>query len=358
MKHLALCQSIFLMLIGFWFMPDPGHAASPYYQGKTIEMAADARAGGGVDTLARITAFFLPGYIPGKPGIVVRNMPGGGGTNANNVFYAHGKRDGLHLMMNSQSTINLQLKRPDIAKYDLTKYEQIANLSRGSSILMVRSKALQRLHDAKADPVVCGTKEGEETWMGMALWGREFLGWNIRWIPGYSGTSDIELAFRRGEIDMFGTTTAFVIKRMIEDGAATALAQGGIFKDGKYIRRKDFPDVPTFVEVLGKKKPTGIPWQSYVAWRASGDVDQILSTPPNTPKQYTSILIDAFRNMSKDPQFDAKVKSMISEVYDVGIGQETSDLLKDALAVSPEILDYTRSLQIKFGLIAATEKRK
>ncbi len=31
------------------------------------------------------------------------------------------------------------------------------------------------------------------------IFGKEFLGWNVRWIPGFAGTNEIEMAFRIGE---------------------------------------------------------------------------------------------------------------------------------------------------------------
>ena len=355
MKKSIVCLSVFMLLNGYWFAPMPGHAAVPYYQGKTIEIMGESRVGGGTDTMARIIAFFYPKYIPGKPTIVVRAQPGAGGSIANNIFYAQGIPDGLHLMMNSSSPISLQLRSRDIVKYDLTKLVHIGNVNRGTNLMIVRKTALKRLTDPKAEPVVCGTKEGEETWMGMGLWGREFLGWNIRWIPGYSGTSDIELAFRRGEVDMFGTTNGFIIRRMIEEGLAVAISQGGIFKSGKFTRRTDFPDVPTFVEVLGPKKPTGIAWQAYMAWIGAGDVDKFLVAPRNTPKELAAILIDGFAKVAKDPEFDQRVKRMVSEIYDVGVGQETADILKEVLTVPPEALDYGRNLQTKYGVIATTK---
>ena len=351
MKKSAFCQSIFLLLIGFWFMQAQAHAA-PYYEGKTIEIMGESRVGGGTDTMARIIAAVIPNYIPGKPKMVVRTMPGAAGAIANNIFYAKGQPDGLHLMMNSSSPISLQLKSRDIAKYDLTKYTHIGHVNRGSSLMLVRKEVLNRLYDPKAEPVVCGTKEGEEPWMTMPVWGREYLGWNVRWIPGYSGTSDMELAFRRKEIDMFGTSNSFIIERLQNEGLATAIAMSGVWKNNKFIRRKDFPDVPTFVEVLGTKKPAGISWQAYMAWLGGDLVDKFLVGPRNTPKEYASILIGAFGKMTKDPKFDERVNRLVSNVYEVGVGKETGDLLKEVLAAPPEAIEYGRKLQIKFGLIA------
>ena len=171
MKKCIVVLSIFLLVAAFFCAAQPGHAA-PYYAGKAIEILGESRVGGGTDTMARIIALYYPKYIPGNPTIVIRSQPGAAGAIANNVFYATGKPDGLHLMMNSSSPISLQLRSRDIVKYDLTKLVHIGNVNRGTNLMIVRKSALKRLTDPKADPVVCGTKEGEETWMGMGLWGR------------------------------------------------------------------------------------------------------------------------------------------------------------------------------------------
>jgi hypothetical protein len=34
------------------------------------------------------------------------------------------------------------------------------------------------------------------------LWGAAFLGWNVKWIRGYTGTADLRQPLERGEIDM------------------------------------------------------------------------------------------------------------------------------------------------------------
>lgn len=333
------------------FISFPVHGA-PYYKGKTIEILVESRVGGGTDTIARITANVIPKYIPGKPSIVVRSKPGGAGAIANNVFYKRGKPDGLHVLQNSTSPISMQMRRNPIVKYDLTKLRHIGNIARGGNVLLVRSKVKKNLFDPKAEPVICGTKEGEETWLSMALWGKHFLGWNIRWIPGYSGTSDMALAVERGEIDMIGTTSIFMLKRLMDEGKLEPLTQAGSYKKGKLVRRSDFPNVPTFEEMLGDKKPTGLPWESYMSWIGSSLVGKFLSAPPGTPDKYMSILVNAFAKQRNDPQFDELMKKMVNIEYEVGAGSETAEILNKVLAAPKEAIEYAIDLKKKYGLIA------
>ena len=50
----------------------------PHFQGKAITFIVSEIAGGGADIWARLLSRHMSQYMPGKPPIVVRNMPGGG----------------------------------------------------------------------------------------------------------------------------------------------------------------------------------------------------------------------------------------------------------------------------------------
>jgi len=50
--------------------------AALYYEGKRITIVVGVGPGGGYDRMARMLQKYLPKYIPGKPVIVVGNMPG------------------------------------------------------------------------------------------------------------------------------------------------------------------------------------------------------------------------------------------------------------------------------------------
>ncbi|MDP2719129.1 MAG: hypothetical protein U1D67_09015 [Dehalococcoidia bacterium] len=332
--------------------PAPKPDEAPYYKGKTIEMVISSAAGGGTDTTGRLVASFLPKYIPGNPRIVVRNVPGGEGTIANNNFVEKSKKDGLSLVVNASSQITVTITRPDIAHYNPAKYEHVGNVSRATSIMVIRKQALNRLIDPKAAPVNIGAREGNETWAAMPLWAQEYLGWNLKWILGFGGTSELELALRRGEIDMFGTSTPVALKQLRDEGVADLVVQEGVFSKGKKVRRPDFTDVPIFEELLGNKMPTGLPWQAYKAWTAPSLVDKWISAPPGTPANLMKILTDAFEAMAGDKEFDKVVQKVVSPVYTIGVGEDTATLVKEIMDTSPEVFKYGTDLQAKFGVTA------
>src|SRR5262245_31820395 len=53
-----------------------------FYKGKTINWILSAGAGGGYSSYAHVFAPYLSAHIPGRPNIVVQNMPGAGGIRA------------------------------------------------------------------------------------------------------------------------------------------------------------------------------------------------------------------------------------------------------------------------------------
>lgn len=324
--------------------------AAPYYQGKTIEIAVEAAAGGGTDTLARIYAPFFTKYIPGNPKVIIRNQPGA--AVANNIFYAKAKPDGFSLLHSSATAISRQQRKVDIVQYDVTKYRFVATLSGGTGVIIVRAGQKARLTDPKAEPLVIGTKSGEDTWEGPLIWGKEFLGWNLRWLVGFGGSAEYELALRRGEVDVFGTGQGFLIERMLQEKTGEPIVAVGTLKDGKFVRRSDMPNVPSFEELLGNKKPTGLPWQAYLSWVGPELVDKFLAAPPKTPDSIMGIITDAYVKMTKDPQFDAQIKKMIADTYDFTVGKQADELVNLILAAPPEAVDYTLDLERKFGIIA------
>jgi tripartite-type tricarboxylate transporter receptor subunit TctC len=95
MKSKLLYPLVTLFSLDAFFALQELQAAMPYYEGKVINIIVGFSPGGGYDRLSRILAKHLPKYIPGKPAIIVQNMPGAGSMIAANQLYNLTKPDGL-----------------------------------------------------------------------------------------------------------------------------------------------------------------------------------------------------------------------------------------------------------------------
>ena len=59
-------------------------SAEEFYKNNAIKLIVGNGAGGDYDATARMVARYLPKHIPGKPNIIVQNMPGANGVTAAN----------------------------------------------------------------------------------------------------------------------------------------------------------------------------------------------------------------------------------------------------------------------------------
>jgi len=73
-----------------------------------------------------------------------------------------------------------------------------------------------------------GTRLGDEDVGGCAVFGKEFLGWNIRWLKGFGERARSSWHSGGGEVDLFGDSEN--VKAVIKEGIAEPLAQLGLYK--------------------------------------------------------------------------------------------------------------------------------
>jgi hypothetical protein len=166
-------------------------------------------------------------------------------------------------------------------------------------------------------------------------------------ILGYPSSSEIYLAFERGEIDMFGSGTTKILKRFIDSGEAVALV-------GEAPRR-DFPDVPTFEAYLGDKKPSGKEWQAFRAWAGPSSVDKYFAAPPKIPDVALTVLRASFLAATRDPAFEKQAEATLGDGYNIMSGEQTAALIRDVLVIPPEVQQVANNLRKKHGLPVITD---
>jgi tripartite-type tricarboxylate transporter receptor subunit TctC len=98
MRYGIASRSALALVVGLAslsFLVDDARSQTPYYQGKTITILRGGEPGGTGDLQARALIPFLEKYLPGRPKIIVTNMPGAAGRKAANHIYSTVKPDGL-----------------------------------------------------------------------------------------------------------------------------------------------------------------------------------------------------------------------------------------------------------------------
>ncbi|HET8563776.1 MAG TPA: hypothetical protein VFM35_07895 [Candidatus Binatia bacterium] len=322
--------------------------AQENFKGKTIKIIAGFPSGGGVDLEARLLARFLERYIPGNPTLIVQNMPGAGGMVASNWFESLAKPDGLTLHYTSVSSITQQVFGVEGAKFDLKGWELVGSIVRSTSVGLMKLDKLARLTDPSKPPLAIGARTGDDSWATMFLWGAEYLKWNVRWILGYGGGGEMRLAFQRGESDIYATANLKALQELTASGFHPFVQQGRLKSSGSFQRRPEFPNVPTFTELLDKKRPTGAAWEAYVSWAGSDGAGRPLFAPPKTSRDIVRTFQDAFSRLEGDKEFHAELLRVAGDDAELLLATDAAPILRQLLTVSPGVQDFVKTMMKKY----------
>ena len=142
----------------------PGNARADssvedFYRGKQLQFVIGYGPGGGYDLYARFVARFLGNYIPGKPTIVARNMPGGGGRLATAYVFANAPQDGTVLLTADQSLVLDQALGDPGIRFDLRQLATVGNPNAESNNLVTwHTSGIKTIADARTREVTVGPR--------------------------------------------------------------------------------------------------------------------------------------------------------------------------------------------------------
>lgn len=310
--------------------------AAPYYEGKVIKIIIGHEVGGGYDRLARLLARHLPKYIPGKPTIVVENMPGAATIIASNYIYSVAKPDGLTLGAIDRGLPIAQLLKGEGIRFDLAKFSWIGSAAVEGTILCLRTdlpyKTVDDLRKAK-ETIFLGSVGQASNDYQFSILLKEFAGFDFK-IVTYVSSPGISLAIERKEVDgRAGSYTS--LKPMIERGVLRPWIRCRIPQEGI----ENLPvDEDLTTSQIGKV---------IMAMRAAPDrVGRPYVAPPGVPAEIMRILRESFDKVAKDPELKAEAKKMMMSV-DYVPADECLKVLSYVLS-QPEDIVKEFSKYIKF----------
>lgn len=283
------------------------------FSGKTVQWIIPFQQGGGSDTWARFNAPFLSRYLPGKPAVIVRNLPGGGSTKEANRYAATAKPDGLTIFGTSASTQFPYLLGDPRVRYEYDDWQVLMVYPTGGVVYTTPKfgiKSAAELGQLDGKRLVYGS-QGTTSLDLVPLLAFEILGLDVKAVFGIRGRGAGRLAFERGEATIdYQTSSAYIrnVVPLVENGEAVPLFTWGALDDtGRLVRDPAFPDLPQVAEVyemLHGEPPSGLAWDAWFAFTSAGfGAQKLLVVPKETPAEIVAAYQDAFRAMQSDPEY-------------------------------------------------------
>src|SRR5258708_3961744 len=313
-------------------------AAQPTFAGKTVSLIVGYKPGGGYDTTARMLARHLPNSLPGKPTVIVQNMPGGKSIIAANHMYNVAKPDGLTVGTFNRNLPIAQLTKVQGVKYDMLKFAWVGSAANEATILAIRNdlpyKNFEELRKAKEPVVIGSTGPGADT-HDFPLLLKDLLGLNLKIVSGYSSSAGLMLAVERKEVDgragSYTSLKPFIDRKLVRPIIRARSNEAGI---ENLPIDESFAKTPRAKAIMALRSAPEVIARPYVL-------------PPNTPADILNVYRDAFAATIKDPALVAESQKAQFDL-DYTPGDQAMKVLKEVLSQPKAIVDEF-SKYAKFG---------
>jgi tripartite-type tricarboxylate transporter receptor subunit TctC len=316
----------------FWILNFAGPlAAEEFFAGKSITIVEGHTPGGGFDTYARLIGRHIKKHIPGKPNVVIQNMPGAGSLVAANYLYNNAKPDGLTMGMWNPSFIVLQALGVKDIKFNAGKFEWIGSPARIVQICAIMG--FSGLHNwdevrASTKPIhMAATRRGAGTY-NIPTFLAQATGAKFQVTTGYAGTAKIRLALSTHEADgacWNWESMTVTAKDLLDAKGPDRLIP---FLAARRTRDPLMKKVVLFRQVIKDKDDL----TAFNAMEAHNDFFYPLMYPPGVSKQKLATVRRAFRQTMKDPAFLAEA-TKARLVTDYVSGREIEKRVREILAM-------------------------
>src|SRR5215475_1253869 len=351
--HNVLLSSVYHGLAGAFIalICATGALADPiedFYKGKTVTIVTSTGVGGPFDLTARALAKHMPKYVPGRPTMIVRNMPGGGNVLATNYMYTQAPRDGTALAVVNKIIPLHQVLDGRGVRFDARRFNWLGSTGGSNLFTWVwHTAGFRTIDDVMQRELITGaTGVGSGTFiypnaMNMVL------GTKHKIVMGYSSTAELDLAMERGEVQARGGAS---LAGMLQEHAdwfrekkIVALVQIGVERD------KDYPNVPLMHE-LGK---TAEQRQVLTLVSSPPSLGRPFFTTPDVPADRVAALRSAFDETMKDEGFLMEARQLgldmqpmqadvVTQIVFATINAPAEVVTKAKAAIEPQSAPPTR----------------
>jgi tripartite-type tricarboxylate transporter receptor subunit TctC len=320
-------------------------SAEDFYAGKTILMSTHTAPGGGYDTYLRLLARHLLRHIPGRPTLMVVNLPGAGGLLAFNHAGRVAPQDGTFLTLVSQGLLVHEATGQPGMQVSLRDFQWIGNLSQSNIVTVTwHTSGIAAIDDAKIRDVTVGSTGAGSISVQVPNLLNALFGTRFKIIYGYKGGAEMNLAMARGELHGRGANTWASYKASspaeVRDHRFNVLMQIGSRKD------PDLPQTPLLNDMVAGDAVYE-PIARFMSLALT--VTRPLAAPPGVPEERVRILRRAFDATMKDAAFLAEAEKLGSEIDPMG-GAEVQQAVTQIMATPRDVVERTQAVIAGRGL--------
>jgi tripartite-type tricarboxylate transporter receptor subunit TctC len=310
-------------------------ALAEFYTGKTFTVTVGFSPGGIFDLYARILARHIGPHIPGKPNVIVQNLPGAGGRRLANAFQLAGPHDGTAIGITTPGIVTDQVMNAQGVQYDLRKFHWIGSPADEVNVLWVwHTTPVKTIVDVRQHEVaLSSTGQGSPNYFVPRIL-NQLVGTKFKVVTGYPGANEADLAIERGEVSgrVSGWTGLKNTGDWVAAGKTNVLVQQGLRKAPELSDRPLLPELGKndlerqVLEFLSLVPALGRPF----------------FMPPSTPPERVAAIRRAFAATMQDPGFLDEAKRGKLDVEPIS-GDDMERIVAKSFSVSADALAIAKT---------------
>lgn len=318
MKATIRSASILMLIVASLSLQHGCTAETEHFAGKTVFVYVGRPPGSGADLAVRAFVRHWQRHIPGQPTMVVKNVPGGGGSRVWNLAWDKNEANALEIYFSPVSATAVIVRQEGL-RADLSKMPLVGALM-SPNMTFARTDRLKTAEDL---PDVKGLQfGGQAPAHRFSILGRltlDILGVEYRNVTGFRGASDVFNAVRRGEVDIQTAPLNFyrftVEPQLVKSGDVIPLWYNpDIDENGEIIPLHAAGDIPSFIdyyEAVKGEPPEGELFEMFL-WllpKLNG-ITYAAFLPPESQGQRLEILRDSFIRVTEDDEYRTEEAKM------------------------------------------------
>lgn len=283
--------------------PSKAGSLGTFYKGKQITLIVGSDPGGGYDQLARLVARHIGQFIPGKPQVIVENMPGAGSVLMSNRIYNLEPEDGTVIGMVQRGVMLSQLLRLPGVHFKVGKFHWLGSVTSEVSVIVSwASSPVKTFRDLLTHQlIVGGTGRTADTEAAARLL-NAIAGTKFKIVSGYPGSADVMLAMERGEVQGVADLSWSELKA--KHGDLLKQHKLNILAEDSLEKAPDLPNVPRAIDFV----KGAVNLQVAQLFYTMKTVARPVLTGPHVPADRVAALRRAFGLMTKDQAYLADAK--------------------------------------------------
>ncbi|MBX9740945.1 MAG: hypothetical protein K2X62_12760 [Beijerinckiaceae bacterium] len=316
--------------------PAQAQSVAEFYKGKSIIMMVGSSAGGGYDAYARLVSRHLGRFIPGNPGFIIQNIPGGGGMQVTNNLYNIAAKDGTAMgtIQRGLLTTPLLESRNIQVRYDPRRFNWLGSLNTETGLVVAWHTTPHRtFEDLQKHELIVGSSSPSTEFLPLFL--NNVFKTKLKMVAGYKGSTEAYLAMERGEVSGRVSTgwagDKETLQPWLDAGKVRFLVALSVKKS------QVFPDLPLIMDYARNERERQV-MELILASQVWG---RPFVMPPDVPQDRLAAVKKAFNDMIVDPEFLEEAKKLRMDL-EIVTADEMKTLLDRVYATPPDIIEQAR----------------